>query len=393
MGVASRLFCFKRFEKERVDLSSETFGRPILSGRLPHIANEVYRISEITDQVNRLAQEEVTELKIERIYATDFAFELVSPSIALFSKWSKLTYDNLCRRLFSFIFDFPKPTPAKIRQIKVDKVQVNSVVVFRFVLCDNLTELQSISKELKLLKKSSTFYLGGEQGSSVNDNTFNYVSDVWQNLYLPNTMATVKPEKLDYKAQENLFYLMCYLHSLGKFYVMTESARGTSANLEWSSWYINTLFDKYEAALCWTQKNFSDATKNLTTSENKIRELALPLTLIITNPEAIDLIQQQYGEDFYGVDRGLFFHLVKDDRIKDYVFPSVSDFSGDELFKSFSSSLKSLASSIRTFLAEFRTSAESWKDVQRSKRAQNQLLVSFSGVILTLVVSIIARFV
>jgi len=161
----------------------------------------------------------------------------------------------------------------------------------------------------------------------------------------------------------------------------------------WSSWYLSKLFEKYEYGFCCLQRIFSDITKSLSKIETNIRELVWPLTRIKTAPDVIAMIQRQYGGDFLGVNIGGLVSVAGDPRLRKYTHRSVSKkFSGEELIKATNIRLEFLAKAIIDFMNQFKDTANSWKELQRSTRAKNQLLVTLFGVVLTLILNIILRF-
>ncbi len=392
MKAISRLFRFdiQGVEQSRFTQDDSDFS-PILSERLPHITTFVPWIQEITNQIKALSEEETIELKIERAYATDFAIEFVSSSPDLFSKWSKSTCGKMCRKLFSFLHNFPKPSPTYFMNIEIKKIQVDPILVFRFALCDSMADLKPLSQTLKLNNIGNNIYLGRRNTQGF-DNAFNFRSNSWSDLYIPNIMATLKPSKLNHLGLDKLFEILSHVHTLGKFYVISQSVNGASANLEWSSWYLDSrLFKKYKSYLCWTQRNLTDPTKKISEVENEINEYVSPLTLLVTHPDAIDLIEYEYGPDFFSINRGTLYNLTKKQHITNYVFKTkAAKFDAKALTSSFEDSLKILAKSIDKFLKKFKNTADTWKDTLRSNRSQNQLLISLAGVILTLIINIIA---
>lgn len=394
--VVSRLFSFQWFTEGQIKgLTDQLDWNPILSRRLSHITHEVHRVHDITNEIIQRSKEDVERLKIKYVYATDFAIELVSASIDVFSDWSDVWYDNLCRKLFDFLFGIRKPSQLHVGPISTSKVHVNSVVVCRIILCEDLAELQAEANKLKLQKAESTLYVGG-RNAPINDNMFNFISTPWNKLYVPNTIATLKPEKLavkNYQADDELNFLMFMMHSIGKFYVIYESIESACTNLEWSSWYLSRLFEKYESKFCFLQRNFSDIAKGLSKIENKIRELIWPLTRIKTAPDVIAIIQRQYGGDFLGVNFGGFVAATEDPRLEKYIHPSAKEkLCGEELIESTTKRLESLAKGIIDFMNQFKDTANSWKELWRSARSKNQLLVAIFSVFSSIILDIISRF-
>lgn len=113
---------------------------PILSSRFSHITHEVYRTHDITEEAKKRSEGKIKELKIERIYATDFAVELVSSSVDVFSDWSDVSYKNLCQDLFDLLFGVHEPDLLKVGPILSSKVHSDLVAVARIILCDDLPE-------------------------------------------------------------------------------------------------------------------------------------------------------------------------------------------------------------------------------------------------------------
>jgi hypothetical protein len=179
------------------------------------------------------------------------------------------------------------------------------------------------------------------------------------------------------------------VHSIGKFYVIYESIGKICANLEWSSWYLSRLFTKYESQFCWIQRIFSDKTKSLSEIENEIRELVFPLTRIETAPDAITLIEEQYGEDIYGINYRSFVQTVDDSRLKKFSWSK--KISGEEMKKSILGRLKFLAKRMIDFNKQFEENTKFWRGIWRSSREKNQLLVALFGVIFSLVLEILLR--
>ncbi len=391
MKIVSRLFSFRFLKEPRIrEVQNQFDWGPLLSHRLSHIKHEVFRTYDITQEIMQMAEGEAEVLKIERGYATDFAIELVSSSISLFSEWTDLHYDDMLKKLFRFLFDLPKPD----RRVKLEnekEVPVFPVVACKIILADNFSELASFAEGLDLRETRKGLYIGGES-IPVKENMFNFLPYPWSDLYIPNTIAVVKPEKLPleyYRTDDYLNYLITMIHSIGKFYVIYESIGKICANLEWSSWYLSRLFTKYESQFCWIQRIFSDKTKSLSEIENEIREQVFPLTRIETAPDAITLIEEQYGEDIFDVNYRSFIETVDDSRLKEFSWSK--KISGEEVKESILGRLKLLAKKMIDFNKQFEEKANFWKGIWRSSREKNQLLVALFGVIFSLVLEILLR--
>ena len=68
---------------------------------------------------------------------------------------------------------------------------------------------------------------------------------------------------------------------------------------------------------------------------------------------------------------------------------TASKFSSKDFLQSFDKGLQSLAEAIECFMVQFKDASNSWKDLQRSDRAKNQLLITLIGVILTLILNLV----
>jgi len=393
MKITSRLFSFRSVPIKKEDskeviistaaqlvdimASPEKTPKALLSSRLPYIIDEVNSLRNITNIVKEKAQEQFDTLKIEEAYASDFAIEIISSSRDVLWRWREdFQYNLLSERSSDFLYEMDEPFPIAI-----------SVVACRIILCDNLSELKIIVEELGLEKIKEGLYIGGEK-TSIKYNMFNFISGPWREIFISNPIATLKPENLIeqgyHDTVDELGFLLSMIHSIGKFYVISESIKYIRANLEWSSWYLDDLFERYESKFCWVQRIFSNLEKGVYKVEKDIKSQVLPLSRIVTSPESVTLIERVYGADFLPY-IGNFLSLLRDFRAEKYKIPI------EDLIKSAFDNLRSSAKDIIQFRKEFSSSRDSWKELRRSTVTRNQLLLALLGVLITLVINILLK--
>jgi hypothetical protein len=367
----------KRSTKPIDIVASEEHPKALLSWRVPHIIHEVGPLHNITNIVKEKAPKQFDELKIEETYISDFAIEIISSSIDVFQEWQlDFEYDQLSRRLSTFLYEIKKPFPGAI-----------SIVASRIIIVDEISQLDAIVKEYKLEQIEEGLFSGGE-GSPIRYNMFNFISSPWRQIFLSNPIASLAPEKLSkegyYKTMDELSFLLSMIHALGKFYVISESIKSIGANLEWSSWYLDDLFENYESKFCWFQRNFSNIEKGLHKVQKEIKSEVLPLSRLVTSPESINLIERVYGVEYVPYVQS-FLSILRRFEIEKYKVPV------KELINSIFDDLKSLARCIHKFWEEFSASRDSWKELRRSTVTRNQLLITLFGILTTLFINILLK--
>ncbi|MEM3573241.1 MAG: hypothetical protein QXJ62_03305 [Nitrososphaeria archaeon] len=337
------------------------------------------QIKNITDTIKEKAPEQFETLKIEEAFASDFAIELISSSVDVFWRWQNdLQFDQIAHKLSDVLYKLSSPFPGAV-----------SIVVCRIILCEDFSELKTIAEKYRLEGVVKGLYIGGENTPiHIKHNIFNFIHHPWRDIFILGPVATLKPEiqraQGDYETIEELSFLLSMIHSIGKFYTISESIKGVLANLEWSSWYLDGLFEKFESDFCWIRRNFTNLEKHLRKIEKEIKSDVIPISRIATYPESVNLIQQVYGVEYLPY-LSSFFSFMENDRIKKYKIPS------DNLKEAVWNDLKLLSRRLTEFWKEFSNSCDSWKELRRSRITSNQLFISLLGILLTLIANILLK--
>jgi hypothetical protein len=388
MQITGRLFGFQlllrknestRESSNNIMSSSKTSPKALLSWRLPHIIHEVGSIKNITEIIKEKAAEQFATLKIEEAYASDFAIELISSSIDVFWRWQDdYQFDQIATKLSDILYEVSNPFPGAV-----------SIVVCRIILCEDITELKTIAENYQLNEVITGLCIGGEKTpTDIQYNIFNFIRHPWRDIFISGPIVTLKPEILRsqgyHSTIDELSFLLSMIHSIGKFYVISESIKGVLANLEWLSWYSDELFEEFESSFCWVQRNLTNIEKHLHKIEKEIKSEVTPLSRIATSPESVALIQQVYGVEYLPY-LSSFFSIMDNFRIKKYNVPT------EDLKKAVWNDLKLLSRRLAQFCKEFSNTRDSWKELRRSRITTNQLLLSLLGILLTLIINIILK--
>lgn len=320
-------------------------------------------------------------MKIEEAYASDFAIELISSSIEVFWRLQDdFQFTQIATKLSDVLYELDHPFPG-----------VTCVVVCRIILCESFSELETIVKDYRLEELIKGLYIGGENTPiNFRYNMFNSIrgEGPWRDIFILGPIATLKPEILQtqgyHETIDEMSFLLSMMHSIGKVYTISESIRGVLANLEWLSWYLDDLFEKFESDFCWIQRNFTNLEKHLRKKEKEIKSEVVPISRIAASPESVDLIQQVYGVEYLPY-LSNFFSIMDNFRVKKYKIPP------NNLKEAVWNDLKLLSRRFTEFWKDFTTTCNSWKELRRSEITNNQLRVSLFGILLTLIINIILK--
>lgn len=370
MRVVNRYFSFKSMDYQTAGLSKR---RSILNERLPFLRHEVMGILEITDVVKKEAKDIADELNIEDAYATNFALEIVSSSTKILDGWTRdLNYGKLSSRLIPYLFEPELPFYSSVEGIDATSLPTPSVATCRVVLCDNIREVKKLGKELKLKKITNMLYIGSKK-PGVRCNIFNFIPrKPWYKVFVLGPVVTLKPDKIgaDYRTTEELGYLLAFVHSLGKFYVISESIRGFCTAIEWRSWFIEDLWRKYEKEFGWWKRTFSHLEEDIYGIQVELYETIYPLVRLISSPHVQQLMARQYGVEPipYWTE---FSQLL--DRASKYKIPS------GQIIKSVFDDLKMLAAKLTEFLDQFSKLIDARLRLRSFKVGYNQLLLTIIG--------------
>jgi hypothetical protein len=387
MKTVRRLFSFnlsnlpkenENRKKQGAGDATEETSRALLSNRLQHTLHEAGRMLNVTDIVKDLAKEEFETLKIEEAWASDFAVEIISSSEDILGHWQDdFEYNELITKLCNVFYDCSKPFNFAV-----------SIVACKIILCESNSDLKKLANQLELMKIGKHVLYAGTKKPEIRDNMFNFVRRPWSEIFISNPIATLKPELLQeqdqYNTLDELDFLVAMVHALGKFYVISESCRAIRANLEWSTLYLDDLFEKFESKYCWFQRNFSNIMKDLRRTEIGIKSEIADFTRYASSPESVTLIQQVYGIEYFPyVDS--FLELLDRFNLENYKIK------GDDLKRAVFDDIKSLSLDLGKFLKEFSASANSWKELHNSKVNNNQVLLAVCGLFIPLLVSTVLQ--
>ena len=228
-------------------------------------------------------------------------------------------------------------------------------------------------------------YIGSPK---VSYNMFNFVLDPWGSIFLSNPIVTLKPEALKslglYITYDELNFVVAMIHALGKFYVISESGRLMQANLEWSSWYLDDLFQKFGYNKNWVLRNLKNSIGDMRLIESGIKSEIIRLSRFTESPESVNLIQSVYGTEYFPYISS-FLELLGRYNVQNY------GFAANEIKKSAIDDLKVLSLSLNKFWKEFSSAANSWKELSSARVTNNELLLAILGLLIPLVADVILR--
>ena len=277
--------------------------KPLLSSRVQHISSEVpnhWNITEKTLKLSKKSKDDIAEkLKVEGVFATDYAIELVSSSVDVIDFHDDFNYARLCGTLVDYLYGAKIPFKISPHEELFDPAfRATAVVACRIILYDKQNEIDELSKVSSLTKVDNGLYFLG------NTNAFNIKKDEWRKVIIPNTIVMLKPEILQKKSFfssiDELAILLVTLHCVGKTYVISESSSGLQANLEWTSWYMDDLFDAFEKKYNIIRRSIVNIENDVNKNDKQIRYSFVPIAMLSTNPDVSFLIQKVYGSQ--GID-------------------------------------------------------------------------------------------
>lgn len=382
MQVACRLFSFKPRDMPK---SKGTGSSLLLSlPRLPFLKHEVMYIRDITSIVKEKAKDIVDKIDINCAYASDFAIEIVSSSPKILCDYQEdLDYCRLSARLIHDLFELGLPFYSSIEGMDLASMWVPSVVACRVVLCDNISEVIQYSEALKLKKITDALYIGDDK-TTIRYNVFNFLPrGLWSKIFISGPIVTLKTELLEYPTNDELGYLIALIHSLGRFYIISESIRGFCAAVELTSWSIDDLCFEYRKKLRWLRRNFSQLDKDFHEIKKEIKEIVFPFIRLTSSPQVQKWMALEYGVEPIP-NWTPFSELLRS--AKKYEIPS------DDLKKSVLEDLKMLTDKLSEFLDQFSASINTQLQLQSSKVGYNQFTLAIAGIILAFLTGVIAFF-
>jgi len=170
---------------ESIELTSTDFApRALLSYKLPQVLAVVENVKDITKVVKEKASTEFNTLKVEEVYETECALEIVSssPDIMLFE--NEVHLDILLRKLSDDLYMIDKQFDYATR-----------ILTCKIILCDDLLELESIASKYNLEVHNETLYIGGEKTlSGLQTKMSKFIREPGDRIYIPNPLAWLKAE-------------------------------------------------------------------------------------------------------------------------------------------------------------------------------------------------------
>ena len=346
---------------------------------LPWMKHEITRSEEITDYAKEVARDLVENLKIERVFMSNYGLELVSSQQDMILPiGSDHLYRELVERFASRLFKGigstftvnDEPSPVGVMAI---------VANLRVAVCDDQSEADKVASSLGLEKKKEGLFIPNE-GSKAYTNGFNFIlPPPWSDLFMPQVIAVSLRDSSEYMLSAFGSYT-ALVYAIGKLYTITESIRNVCANLEYSSWFLDDFFRKFEHSFNWLKRNLTNLETEIYQLIKSVRAPVQRFTLWTTFPEAIQVIRSVYGAPLYPhVDDTL--GIVLDERHKEYTRDP------QELRKSFDESLGLLSRFLDRFLNDLRNYGDAWRGLHRSRVSHNQLLLSLGALTTSILVA------
>lgn len=387
MSSIKRLFSFKcagdfRLSRKREVTAEEReklgIHSPILASRLPLLRHEIRGVWDITDLLNKYCKEEVNNLKIEKSFISNFAFEIVSSSskiLRLGLGGGDIIYQHMAEKMSSGLFKGVWNGDAKEEEISVLAI----VSLLNVIVCEKPEEIEQIvsDPEYEFKKEIENFYITGI-------NAFNFIENPWSDLFLKNFIVILDPEKLIFleKSADEVGPYIALANSLGKLYTISKSIKGISANLEYYSWFLDNFFLSFEKSFNFVKRNFTNLEKRLFDVLINVRQTMQPFTLLTTSPESIRNIHREYGGDFFphiGDSLTTISHFLCEEYIE----------KPNEIGEAILNDLKMLSENIKKFLDRFQNAANTWREFHQGKLTHNMLILAMLALLVTIILGLV----
>lgn len=365
--VLSRMF---RFEKVEALDNDEIKNISILGSHFVW-KTQIYGVKEITKLLDKNI---IDNLHIKHILITDYGFEIISSDpeiissndihyVNLESEIAKITFKNCHPEDFSF-FEYP----AIVASLKI-------------ITCDTADEVEKLSIDKRLEKVTEYFYLN-------EDNTFNFISEPWNKISMPDLIVTLKPkiirEEFGGIAGQLGFYVTL-VHTVGKIYSISESIHSACANLVITSWNIDEICHNLESSFSFPKRIVLNNEIDFYNLFREFKELVQPLTLLSDSTgDTIQLIMKEYGT-YIGPSIEYSFNVLHDSETKKFFSES------DLIVNAFMNNLKMLGENLTEFLTKFQSTSNSWREIYRSKINHSQMMIALIALLIAIIGLILTK--
>jgi hypothetical protein len=361
--------------------STTSTPRTLLSYRLPQVLDVMENVKDITEIVRESAPKEFNILKVEEVYETEYALEIISSSLDTMLFGNELYLDMLLGKLSNNLYTIDKQFSHATR-----------ILTCKIILCDNLSELKSIASKYELEGLNETLYIGSEKTlDGLRTKMFRFIREPWNRIYILNPLACLKPEAFEREycqQKDELAFFLSLIYSLGKTYMILSSCRQVVAVLEGLPWYIDDVLEKFELEFCWIKRYFYTVEKDLHKVKKKIELNILPFIKMSTSLESIELLEDIYGFEYFHEIKSLL-RTLSTPLLQEYM--ERFNIHGDELVKAILKELKFLSRRLTSVFKEFTEAFNYWREYRRSKIMINQLRLALASILLTLIINILLR--
>lgn len=225
------------------------------------------------------------------------------------------------------------------------------------------------------------FYING-------DNTFNFISEPWDKISMPDFIVTLKPKIIRDEfggiAGELGFYVTL-VHTVGKIYSISESIHSACANLVITSWNIDEICHNLESSFSFPKRIVLNNEIDFYNLFREFKELVQPLTLLSDSTgDTIRLIMKEYGT-YIGPSIEYSFNVLHDSETKKFFSES------DLIVNSFMNNLKMLGENLTEFLTKFQSTSNSWRGIYRSKINHSQMMIALIALLIAIIGLILTK--
>jgi len=335
---------------------------------LPFLRNFVIHKMDITNYVKKLSEANFEKLKIEKVYLSNYAIEFISTKESLISSENRsLIYDIIKNTIKDYCSD-------EILYLYSDSVNI------KYIICDDINELNLIKSSYDLKEYQNGIFIGDENSNKIyNDILY----DFW-GKYIEfkgkNPIAFLKIDQLEqkygYRGLDSVGRFISVWYGLGFIHILTESINSLSGSLEYSTWFLDNIFNEYEKNLCYLQKNILSQNRNVT---NKIRKIQDHVKYILkyTSGDSFQRISRTYGEYFPTI---ISDSLGIINNAEEYGY----SLSYEEIKIQMSNSLNELSKTLKIFHEELNISKNNWLKIHADTIMNNKFIITMLASLLTL---------
>jgi len=367
MKIVGTLFSFKL-------VSDNHDSESIFNLSLPFLRNFVIQKMDITNYVKTLSEANFDKLKIEKVYLSNYAIEFISQKESIIRRENR-----------SIIYDIIKNTIEDYSS-EENVYMFSNAVNIKYIICDDINELNLIKSSYDLKEYQNGIFMGDENSDKIyNDYLYDFFGK-YIKFKGKNPIAFLKINQLEqkygYQGLDSVGRFISVWYGLGFIHIFTESINSLSGSLEYSTWFLDNIFNEYEKNLCYLQKNILSQNRNVTT---KIRNIQDHVTYILkfTSGDSFHRILRTYGEYFPPIISDSL-GIIDDAEKNGY------SLSHEEIRKQMNKSLSELSKTLKIFYDELNISKNNWLKIHADTIMNNKFIITMLASILTLFLTVLS---